>query len=171
MYQHETGVVVYFYLGAKHLNKNFTAIQKSSSISQLASLSVVTVCQPPPALHPQHPFQNIRAFVHKIRVWMETMEMTCNRSSDSPPQPPQDWEKLQQTVAAPQCFPPLVSKSRIPLWFWRSGPWSLLHYKMLVFSEINATASLNNSGELNLEVFILDIYLAYEHRPVTCQPY
>lgn len=36
--------------------------------------------------------------------------------------------------------------------------------------EMYAAACLNNSWELNLEVFILDIYLAYDHQSGSCQP-
>lgn len=109
----------------------------------------------------------------KRGVWMETMVMTYDRGSDTPPQSPQHRAKLQQSVAEPLFFPPLDSKKCTTLWVWSVwlGIWLKKNCSLAPFLCVfYATGSLNNRWELNLEVFILGIYLARDHRPGTWQP-
>lgn len=101
--------------------------------------------------------------------------MTRNRSSDAPPQSPQHQAELQQSVAEPLFFPPLDSKKNAPLCGFGAFDDDLcfkMNCSLTPFlCELYAKGSQNNSRELNLEIFILGIYLAHDHRPGTCQPF
>lgn len=166
---------------------------KTSRTAPLASLPALPLPLgwPSALLHPQLPALSISAFKHKIGVWMEkalqwlvatvvTLRHTHHSSGQS----------FCRLLHNPQCSPSKCSKNVSLDGFFKrlcdlSGfkSWTcclffcfvLVFFKKAIsdnFWRADAQVQIfkNNSRELNMEVFILMVYLACDRRPGSCQP-
>lgn len=168
---HEAGVVFHLHL-APEWNTNITV----SHFTSLAAVSAGWLLFP---THSIHSTVSVRSnteseFGWKPWQWLVTIAVTRHHSGHSSGLSSCrllqnhsvflhcSLKKMQPSVGFRAFYCPKAKTMHFAL--LRNG--SLTPF----LSHIYTIVSLNNSWKLNLEVFILDIYLTYDRRPGTCQP-